>query len=73
MVVLKESMEVIRIAQDFSKLPGGRYLADGEGNGTAFRVNFLFLFWTKTVKQRLFWMVLVGTHLLFWKKLLEAW
>lgn len=32
---------MIRIAEDFSTLPGGRYIADGEGNGTAFREKFL--------------------------------
>lgn len=34
-------MKVIRIAEDFSRYPGGRYPDDGPGNGTAFRESFL--------------------------------
>lgn len=32
---------MIRIAEDFSQYPGGRYPADGDGNGTVFREKFL--------------------------------
>ncbi len=31
----------IIIAEQFSELPGGRYPADGDGNGTTFREKFL--------------------------------
>ena len=34
-------MKLIRIANDFSAVPGGRYPADGPGNGTTFRNDFL--------------------------------
>lgn len=34
-------MTLIRIAEDFSRLPGGRYPQDGDGNGTTFREKFL--------------------------------
>ncbi|WP_339690078.1 DUF4325 domain-containing protein [Celeribacter baekdonensis] len=33
--------KMIRIAEDFSEYPGGRYPEDGDGNGTDFRENFL--------------------------------
>lgn len=32
---------VINVANDFSMYPGGRYLTDGDGNGTDFRERFL--------------------------------
>lgn len=32
---------VIRIAEDFSQVPGGRYRTDGPANGEAFREDFL--------------------------------
>lgn len=32
---------MIRIAQDFTEFPGGRYPEDGDGNGTTFREKFL--------------------------------
>lgn len=35
------TMKTIRIAQDFTPFPGGRYPEDGDGNGTTFRENFL--------------------------------
>lgn len=31
----------INIARDYTPYPGGRYPADGKGNGTTFRDNFL--------------------------------
>jgi hypothetical protein len=34
-------IDMIRIAEDFSKLPGGRYPSDGDGNGEDFREKFL--------------------------------
>lgn len=34
-------MKSIDIASDFSKYPGGRYAADGDGNGESFRQRFL--------------------------------
>jgi len=34
-------MDTINIAKDFTRYPGGRYPADGEGNGTDFREKFL--------------------------------
>ncbi|WP_082223900.1 STAS-like domain-containing protein [Pseudorhodobacter wandonensis] len=33
--------DIINIAIDFTKFPGGRYPQDGEGNGTSFREKFL--------------------------------
>lgn len=34
-------MKMIRIAEDFTEFPGGRYPEDGDGNGTDFRERFL--------------------------------
>lgn len=34
-------MDTIRIAEQFTPFPGGRYPKDGAGNGTTFRENFL--------------------------------
>lgn len=32
---------MINIAEEFSRYPGGRYVGDGDGNGTTFRTKFL--------------------------------
>lgn len=42
-IFLAEEMKMttIRIAEEFSRLPGGRYPEDGDGNGTDFREEFL--------------------------------
>ena len=34
-------MEILTVAKDYSKYPGGRYLEDGVGNATDFRENHL--------------------------------
>ena len=38
---MKHEMKTIRIAEEFSEFPGGRYPEDGDGNGTDFREKYL--------------------------------